>query len=175
MSCVTIDNKEFITSYVFIYVFGGLFHITENSFFHCFRIDLSNANLSGNCSSSFMFMDYLVNLTLANNRLHDDVVFVATIDDETFSAAAKRIDLSGNSFTNVVSLPPNATEINFSNNNINSFPLNLPSTLQKLNLSQNRLGSLPTTLPSSLQSIDISQNRFNFYPLPKIPTSVEEW
>ena len=116
-------------------------------------------------------MDYLVNLTLANNRLHDDVVFV----DETFSAAAKRIDLSGNSFSTIVSLPPNAIEINFSNNNINSFPSSLPSTLKKLNLSQNRLGSLPTTLPSSLQSIDISQNRFNFYPLPNIPTSVEEW
>ena len=137
---------------------------------------MSNSNLSGDWSESFVYMEWLENLTLSNNRVGGVVKFHSVLTtDETLRAAVKRIDLSGNSFTNVVSLPPNATEINFSNNNINSFPLNLPSTLQKLNLSQNRLGSLPTTLPSSLQSIDISQNRFNFYALPKIPTSVEEW
>ncbi|KAH9098109.1 hypothetical protein LEN26_016707 [Aphanomyces euteiches] len=68
-------------------------------------------------------------------------------------------DLSGLGISSVQSLPPNATQINLSNNNISQLDCQLPSSLSLLNLSRNAL--LPNWLGVSLPAtkLDVSYNR----------------
>ncbi|BFU22502.1 leucine rich repeat / protein phosphatase 2C domain containing protein [Entamoeba histolytica HM-1:IMSS-B] len=117
-----------------------------------------NNNHIGSITSSITNLSSLRNFECENNN-------ISTLPCLTTLTALTQLNLSNNSFSTIVSLPPNLKSLYLPFNELVELCLPLPSTLTELLLDNNKLLSPPllSTL-SNLRSLNLSANQISSFP-----------